>query len=303
MSDIEDDFDDETKSGFWRIAAVVAVFWCLALFGAWKLAHAGGTVTDSKYIWLQRSGVTLTDKTTPKLACTPPKTMLECAACMAEMIDAEVRRRTSGYVTYRCLDAAQSRVVFNKTPVPEPEPPVVTPPSPTAQLLVYTCADDGADGRILESDTVRWPNCKSVSYQPPSKSLVVAVNPGSRPFYWRLASKLTDERIWTQTGTVGAWVRAESISWAPSSAGSVTLSWTPPTKNTDDTPLTNLAGYRIVYGASATALDKTVEVSNPTVTSYIVEGLKPGTYYFGVKSYTTTGAESVPSKIASKAIQ
>ena len=33
--------------------------------------------------------------------------------------------------------------------------------------------------------------------------------------------------------------------------GSTTISWTPPTSITDNSPLTNLAGYRIYYGTSS----------------------------------------------------
>jgi len=75
--------------------------------------------------------------------------------------------------------------------------------------------------------------------------------------------------------------------------GAATLSWTPPTRNTDGSTLTNLAGYRISYGTSATSLDKTVQVASPGITSCLVEGLTPGTWYFSIKSYNSTGAESL----------
>lgn len=262
-------------------------------------AEAGGTVTDSKYIWLQRSGVTLTDKTTPKLACPPPKTMLECSACMVEMIDAEVRRRTSGYVTYRCMDVSQSYVKFNTTPLP----PVIPPPQ--ASLQVYTCTDAGADGRILESATITWPNCQSASYKAPSRSLVVATNDGPQPLYWRHASKVTDSRIWTQTGTEGAWVRATSINWGTMPTpilGTANIRWTPPTQKVDGTPLDNLAGYKIVYGTSASAMTNIIDIKNPTATSHVIENLPPATYYFAPKAYNTDGTESGLGPIVARAI-
>ena len=86
-----------------------------------------------------------------------------------------------------------------------------------------------------------------------------------------------------------------------SGAGNATLSWTAPTTNTDGSTLTDLAGYFIYYGTSPSSLNEVVNVS-PGVNSYVIEGLTTGTWYFAVKSYTNTGAESALSNIASKTI-
>lgn len=80
----------------------------------------------------------------------------------------------------------------------------------------------------------------------------------------------------------------------------VHLSWTPPTQNTDGTPLTDLAGHRIAHGTSATALTQTIEVTPATVKEYDVEGLPNGTRYFAVRAYNSKGGESVNSNVASK---
>lgn len=79
-----------------------------------------------------------------------------------------------------------------------------------------------------------------------------------------------------------------------------TLSWTPPTKNVDGTALTNLAGYRIYYGASSNTLGQVVEIRNAGVSAYIVENLTPGTWYFAVTAFNAEGKESALSNIASK---
>lgn len=84
--------------------------------------------------------------------------------------------------------------------------------------------------------------------------------------------------------------------------GSATLSWTPPTRNTDGSTLSNLAGYRIMYGNSPGSLNKTVQVANPGTSRYVVENLAAGTWYFSVRAYSTTGAESTTSNTASKSI-
>jgi hypothetical protein len=85
--------------------------------------------------------------------------------------------------------------------------------------------------------------------------------------------------------------------------GAVTLSWTPPTRNTDGSSLTNLAGYRVLYGTSPTALTRTVQLANPGLSSYVVENLALGTWYFSLRSYSTTGAESSASNVASATVR
>jgi Putative Ig domain len=89
----------------------------------------------------------------------------------------------------------------------------------------------------------------------------------------------------------------------PPSTGNATLSWQAPTQNTDGTAITNLAGYRVIYGTSQSAMNQSVTISNPGTTIYVVEGLTAATWYFAVKAFTSTGAESSNSGIASKTIQ
>jgi hypothetical protein len=84
--------------------------------------------------------------------------------------------------------------------------------------------------------------------------------------------------------------------------GSATIEWVAPTENTNGSPLTNLAGYRIYYGTSVTAMTKTVQIANPSVVTYEVTNLSPGTWYFSVRSYTSANVESNASSVASKTI-
>lgn len=86
-------------------------------------------------------------------------------------------------------------------------------------------------------------------------------------------------------------------------AGSATVSWVAPTQNTDGSPLSNLAGYHVYYGTSATNLSQMQAVSGAGATSAVVGNLTSATtWYFGVKAYTNTGVESVMSSVTSKAI-
>lgn len=83
---------------------------------------------------------------------------------------------------------------------------------------------------------------------------------------------------------------------------SATVSWTKPTQNTDGSALTNLAGYAVYYGLSATSLSTRVNVPDATLTTYVVSSLTPGTYYFAVTAYNTATVESDLSNVSSKVI-
>lgn len=88
---------------------------------------------------------------------------------------------------------------------------------------------------------------------------------------------------------------------ATPTAGSVTLSWPPTTANCDGTPATELAGYQILYGTSASALDRTIDVP-ANVSKYLVTQLTPGTWYFAVKARHSSGADCGQSPIASELV-
>lgn len=108
--------------------------------------------------------------------------------------------------------------------------------------------------------------------------------------------------ITVSDGSLSASLPSFAITVVQASNGSATLSWTPPTQNTDGTSLTNLAGYRVVYGRSASSLDQTLQIANAGVSTYTVTGLTSGTWYFAVKAYTSSGGESAVSNGGSKTI-
>ena len=56
------------------------------------------------------------------------------------------------------------------------------------------------------------------------------------------------------------------------------------------------------YGTSADALTQTVTISDPTATSYTVQGLGSGTWYFTVSDFTSSGVTSAVSSEVSKTI-
>jgi hypothetical protein len=76
-------------------------------------------------------------------------------------------------------------------------------------------------------------------------------------------------------------------------AGNATVSWTPPTENTDGTVLgADLAGYRVYYGTSSRDYSNSVEIDNPGLSSVVVEGLAETTWYFVMTAVNTSGIES-----------
>ena len=95
---------------------------------------------------------------------------------------------------------------------------------------------------------------------------------------------------------------AFDISVLQSAAGSVTLSWLPPTENADGSALTNLAGYRIHFGRSVDAMNRVIVLGNPGLTRHVVENLSPATWYFAMTSINAKGKESKRSTVVSKTV-
>jgi hypothetical protein len=101
-------------------------------------------------------------------------------------------------------------------------------------------------------------------------------------------------------GTTSTSLTAFNVAVNQVSSGSAVLNWNPPTDNTDGTTITNLGGYRVYYGTSASNLSQVVQVANPGVTSYTVGNLSSGTWYFAVAAYTADGTVGVLSGIVSQ---
>ena len=75
----------------------------------------------------------------------------------------------------------------------------------------------------------------------------------------------------------------------------VTLSWSAPTQNTNGSALTNLAGYIIYYGTSASAMTQTIDIKTVGMLTYVVGDLSAGSWYFQIVAVNAAGAESSPS--------
>jgi hypothetical protein len=78
-------------------------------------------------------------------------------------------------------------------------------------------------------------------------------------------------------------------------SNAVSLSWLPPTENTNGTALTDLTGYTIYYGTQSQNYTNQIQVDNPGLTTYVVDNLSPGTYYFAVTATASDGIQSAYS--------
>jgi hypothetical protein len=93
-----------------------------------------------------------------------------------------------------------------------------------------------------------------------------------------------------------------TITVAAQGNGTASLSWMAPTENSDGSPLTDLAGYVVLYGPSPNELTQVITIDNPSVTTYVVESLASGTWYFAVQAANSSGITSELSSLASKTI-
>src|SRR5262245_39146613 len=90
-----------------------------------------------------------------------------------------------------------------------------------------------------------------------------------------------------------------TCSW---NGGTATVHWTAPTTNTDGSRITNLAGYKVVFGTSSSALNQSQSVNSATATSATIASLSAGTWYFAVRAVNSSGAESANSSVSQKTV-
>jgi hypothetical protein len=93
-----------------------------------------------------------------------------------------------------------------------------------------------------------------------------------------------------------------SIAVTEMALGHATLTWVPPTQNTDGTALTNLAGYRIYYGNQANELTQTIQINTAGTTDYVIGNLTPGIWYFAISAFSSAQTESAESVVQNAAV-
>lgn len=90
---------------------------------------------------------------------------------------------------------------------------------------------------------------------------------------------------------------------AQTCSGSATLMWNAPTQNTDGSPLTNLAGFKIYWGTTLGTYPNSATINDASARSYIVESLCSGVWHFVSTALNSSSVESAFSNVASKPVQ
>lgn len=114
-----------------------------------------------------------------------------------------------------------------------------------------------------------------------------------------------DIAITVSDGPASATLGPFSITVEPNSnLGLVNLSWVIPTTRTDSSALSlsEIGGYRIYMGTTSDNLEMIVDINDGSTTSYSVDNLSAGTYYFAVTTYDMDDNESAFSNIAQKSM-
>ncbi len=101
--------------------------------------------------------------------------------------------------------------------------------------------------------------------------------------------------ITVSDGAATAALAEFSIDITAATSGVADLSWTMP--DVPGASGTELVGYHIYYGPNASDLTHVVNIANPDSTSFVIDSLAGGTWYFAIKSYDARNVESALSAI------
>lgn len=181
------------------------------------------------------------------------------------LIAVDARTRTSGEARYVCRkdNAITARFVANQVPPPAPVDCVVSEWGAWSDPAWLACADGMQSRSIVRTRTI----------------VTQPANGGAA------CPSLVETQAQTRV-----------------CPGAAILTWTLPTRNTDGTTLTNLAGIRVHFGSSPNEPSNSVQLSGP-ITRHVLYGLPAGTQYFAVRAYTSAGTESAMSNVEPKVVQ
>jgi hypothetical protein len=182
-------------------------------------------------------------------------------------------------------------------PIAQNQAPTITgnPPNVVVQGEVYefSPAASDPDGDSLEFTIARKPSW--ANFDPTTGRLWGTPDAEDVGNYTNIEISVSD-------GTATAALRDFDISVDQIALGAATLSWMPPTSNDDGSPLTDLAGFMIYYGRDRNNLGRSIQLTNPGLTRYVIGDLVPATWYFTMTAVNSRGIESNRTGIASKNI-
>lgn len=164
----------------------------------------------------------------------------------------------------------------------------------TGSNYTFTPFASDRDGDRLTFSVQNLP--RWASFNPGSGRLSGQVFLGDEGTYDNIQISVSD-------GSASSELRAFSITVTQTAPGSMSLSWSAPSENSDGTALTDLAGYKLYYGVSQGDYPNQILIDNPSVSSYLIENLLPDTYYVVATSFNTAGAESNFSNVAVRTVE
>lgn len=206
---------------------------------------------------------------------------------------------TSGNIVISVSDgtATMSLPAFTITVKAANSPPTISgaPATSVMQGTLYTFQPTASDpnGDALTFSIVNRPTWATFSAT--TGRLEGTPGPGDVGTTSGIVIKVSD-------GVATASIGPFNIAVQAVATGSATLSWQPPTQNSDGSPLTNLAGYKVYWGTVQGTYPNSVTINNPGIATYVVTNLAPNTYFFAVTAVNTSGVESAQSNSASKTI-
>ena len=195
-------------------------------------------------------------------------------------------------------DTGSDSAFAGNPPVDQNSPPLISGNPQTAVMMgdnySFTPTANDPDGDALTFSVSNLPAWASFS----SGSGTISGQPSLADVgvYSNVTVSVSD-------GASSAGLPAFDITVTQAALGSMTLSWTPPTENTDGSTLTDLAGYRIYYGTSQGNYPNRVDVDTAGVSSYVVDNLLPNTYFVVATSVNSVGVESAYSNVAIKTVE
>lgn len=186
-----------------------------------------------------------------------------------------------------------------------------TPSTARTHTGIRIVVSDGREGTA----ELRLPTITIAASAPTPVNCVVSAYGAWTGGAWSACSNGSQTRTETRTRTITTQpanggtacpalteTRPATQPCTPPVAGTASLRWAPPNQHTDGSSLSNLAGFRVVYGRTPGELTQTIQISNPSTTTYTVTNLASGTWYFAVKAYTSVGTESGLSNIWLKVV-
>ncbi len=162
----------------------------------------------------------------------------------------------------------------------------------------YTPAATDADGDTLTFSITNRPNWATFSTSTGRLSgTPTNTNAGTTS---GIVISVSDGKTTTAVGPFSVTV----VTVATVNNGTATLNWVAPSTRQDGSPfsLSDLKGYNVYEGTTASNLTLLMRIDVSTATSYTAANLAPGTHYFSVTAYDINGAESSYSNIVSRVV-